>query len=457
MTEEVSPTAGRQDSWSPLPSSEPEKINRFIVDGMKRYYLWEAAIDWSLYLGESAPALSYDHYRLLQSFIHKDDRWTMLTNNIDSLRNYAGGVSTTFGYSLKFLRNTFSGDDSVIAVVLYVTSNSPAEKAGLRRGDIITEVNGAKITNNNYLNMYNATSLTYRCGALDTEANRIIPVGETKSLVAVNMYENPVQKYMVIEKGAHKVGYLCYTSYQLDSEPELIEIFSSFKSSGVTDIVLDLRYNSGGHSTTSRLISSILAPEAVVKSRGVYLEHYYNDFFLADLERLGRGSREYFIDTLPVNMNLPDLYVLTSNSTASASEATMVGLAPYLNLRHIGDTTSGKFCSGILLAPENLYIKDLASYYSSFSNWGMYIMISRFFNANGVESFFGRIAPDVYVREDYYSLKPFGDINDPLLGRAIAEITGEAYTEQRTSSSSLPVETLPDIKRPLDGIMIAEP
>ena len=428
-------------------------INMFIAEATAQVYLWESETDWSKYNSRNALAEYTDHYKLFDEFIYKDDHWSELTDNISELMSQFEGVSTTFGYRLRFYKLASTG--SIVAVVLYTYPGSPAEYAGLKRGDIIVEMNGGEITEDDYVDLYNAAYLAVRCGVWDAESRTVEPLPEVKNITAVNMYENPVNTYKVIEKDGHKIGYLCYTGYQVESEKDLERIFTDFKSEGVTDVVLDLRYNSGGHSRTARFLSSILAPESVVRSKSVFLEHHYNHRYTNYYNSIGEDLNERFFDTLSINMNLDRLYVLTSNNTASASEATIVGLDPYFNVVRIGSTTSGKYCGGILLSPQELYGESSRDYYSGFSNWGMYIMIYRFANIDGLDSFAGGLMPDIFAEEDSFDLKPLGDEDDPLLGRALAHIFGQNYVDRRSGKVSLPVVKMPDIKRPVYGLMIS--
>jgi len=434
---------------------EHGRINRFIVEGTHTYYLWESETDWKQVENNATYVAYTDHDQLFERLRYKDDVWSALTNDIGGLERQVEGVSTTFGYTLSFQHNPYASDNEVIAVVLYTAQDSPAANAGIKRGDIIIELNGAKITRDNYRGLYNLPSLHLRCGLQDKEAETFIPVPETKTLVAVEMYENPINAFKIIEKEGKKIGYLCYTSYQQKSESELLLLFAHFKAEGVQEVVLDLRYNTGGFARTSLILSSILAPASAVKNQDIYLQHYYNKLLTSSLKDDELSER--FLNTLPVNMNLSRLYVLTSERTASAAEATMVGLEPYLTLIHIGETTSGKYCGGILLSPEDLYNKKYQDYYMSFSSWGMYIMIYRFANIKGISSFTGGLVPGIRAAEVVSDLKPFGDEDDPLLGRAIAHIVGEEYVEKRTAKNCVPFIVLPDLNKPIEGLLIAEP
>ena len=436
----VSCTDKNENNGSENPSvhdlTTSERINKFIVNCVHSMYLWESETDWTKYNNKNTFSSYSNHDALFNEFIYKDDGWSMLTDDIASLKEEFSGVTTTYGYNLMIFK--FSNENSYFAVVMFNYPGSPSEKAGLKRGDIILTINGSKITESNYLDLYYSRSIAIKTGRLEDQY--IVENSGSINMSAVEMYLNPINKASVIVKGDHKIGYLCYTDYVNTSENDLYSVFSDFKNKGVTDVVLDLRYNGGGHAQTAQRLSSVLAPSSAVNGKSVYLSHKWNDLWtsLQDADDLN----VYFDPTLPVNMNLKNLYVLTSDRSASATEATIIGLMPYLDITLIGETTSGKYCGGYLLAPEDYY--DIfpesginKNYYSSYNNWGMYIMIYRYSNKNGYPTFVTGIPPNISVSEDYFDLKPFGDETDPLLGHAIEKITGVRYVQTYSSKRNL--------------------
>ena len=95
-------------------------------------------------------------------------------------------------------------------------------------------------SNENYT--LNFANLTY-----DTDNNLVItPNGKTLALTKTNLAENPISIKKIIPNGAHKIGYLMYNGFYPSYDLELNDAFGYFKSEGVTDLVLDLRYNGGG-------------------------------------------------------------------------------------------------------------------------------------------------------------------------------------------------------------------
>ncbi|MDR1676330.1 MAG: hypothetical protein LBR86_07675 [Tannerella sp.] len=418
-----------QVDTGPTISMTALKVNMFIAEYMEELYLWTSSVDW----GKIQPAGESDSFGFFEKLVYSADKWSMLTDDLQGLSNEFEGVSTTFGHVLIFGR--FSNSDNLFAIVLYVYPDTPAEKAGVKRGDIFLTINGAGITEENYRDLYDASSLVVGRGVLIEQG--IAPDDRTFSMNAETLYENPIVKDTVIVKGAHKIGYLCYTDYTMESENALVALFDGYKSQGVTDVVLDLRYNGGGFARTSVLLSSILAPAEAVKNKDVFLMQVRNDAWMAYLKKEKIDVNEYFTDTLSVNMDLKRIFILTTENTASASESTLIGLDPYMDVVRIGTATHGKYYGGVLFSDEE--DRDIA-------NWGMYLMIYRFDNRNGVTASAGGLTPDIEVEEDYFPLYPFGDERDPLLGAALEMITGQPV-RTRSGKSPHPYTMLPAERR----------
>jgi len=433
-------------------SGETLKVNNFIYEDVIDYYLWTSTINPNKF----DPKYEPDSYEFFEKLLYKpDDRWSTLTDDAQAFHNLLDGVSTSFGYELIWGR--FVNSTARYAIVLYVYPGSPAEKAGLKRGDFLVSLDGNKeITDANYMDLYNASTITLGKAVL-SDAGYLVYENNPVFMEAVTMYEDPMVKDTVVVKGAHRIGYLCYTNYTRESEKQLLEVFAKFKLQGVTDIVLDLRYNGGGYAETSRVLSSILAPGAAVKRKDIFLTQTWNDALTAYFKKEGEDMNEYFIDNLPVNMDLSRLYVLTLRFSASASEATMIGLNPYMDVIQIGEATHGKYYGGLLLSPmvyDSRNKKWIAD--KEIENWLMYLMAYRYADKTGDTSFSGGLIPDYPVEENYsYALPPLGDERDPLFGKAIELITGESVSTR--SAQSLPHPHKIDgvnLRSPLNGKMI---
>ena len=450
-------TACDEEWIKPTPKPDPEnkvtlKVNEFIYEGLRSEYLWENTINWN--------AIDFkkekDPHAFFKRLIYKDDRWTNLTDNAEAWNQGFAGISTTYGFDLRF--SYIGQTEELVAIVRYVYPGTPADRAGIRRGDLLLKLNGGPITVKNYADFYDKPTIVVNKGILKDKTLTAEPVGV--AMTAVEMYQDPILKDTVINKDGHRVGYLCYSDYTERSTAELIKVFTRFKTAGVTDVVLDLRYNGGGYVSTARALCSILAPEAAMKKKERFLFKLWNENYMSYWKSKGRNDELYetFVDTLGINMNLNRLYILTGKGTASASELTLTGLTPYMDVVQIGDTTHGKFCGGIVLMPKHLWWDKAASYYQEIKNWGMYVMIYKFSNKRNDE-FPRGFAPKYVVKEYLLELYPFGDERDPLLGKALELITGKQVAKARSRRIQPALRELPidNPNRPLNGKAIDTP
>ena len=450
-------TACDEEWIKPTPKPDPEnkvtlKVNEFIYEGLRSEYLWENTINWN--------AIDFkkekDPHAFFKRLIYKDDRWTNLTDNAEAWNQGFAGISTTYGFDLRF--SYIGQTEELVAIVRYVYPGTPADRAGIRRGDLLLKLNGGPITVKNYADFYDKPTIVVNKGILKDKTLTADSVG--LAMTAVEMYQDPILKDTVINKDGHRVGYLCYSDYTERSTAELIKVFTRFKTAGVTDVVLDLRYNGGGYVSTARALCSILAPEAAMKKKERFLFKLWNENYMSYWKSKGRNDELYetFVDTLGINMNLNRLYILTGKGTASASELTLTGLTPYMDVVQIGDTTHGKFCGGIVLMPKHLWWDKDASYYQEIKNWGMYVMIYKFSNKRNDE-FPRGFAPKYVVKEYLLELYPFGDERDPLLGKALELITGKQVAKARSRRIQPALRELPidNPNRPLNGKAIDTP
>jgi C-terminal processing protease CtpA/Prc len=129
-----------------------------------------------------------------------------------------------------------------------------------------------------------------------------------------------------------------------------------------------------------------------------------------------------FSKNVPQKMNLNNLHILTGRGTASASELTITGLKPYMNVTTIGETTYGKYTASITIKPDQLY--NNSTYYKDFANWGLQPIILRYANSEGVTDFKDGFIPDIALKDDLFNSLPLGQKEEPLFKAAIEDITG---------------------------------
>lgn len=440
------------------PGSEPEpeqteeqrllmKANKFVYDYTSEAYLWSDKIPAGItYMSAADPVSLFD------MMMYKElDKWSYVTDNSTEAMDSFQGVSTTFGYSLIFGRFS-NAQDQYFAVVEFVYPDSPAQKAGLKRGDFLLTLNGGTLNQTNYTQLYYGSTITVGLGERNAEG-AIGLSGKTVTMTAVKMYEDPVVTYKVIEAEGKKIGYLFYAGFYEESHSKLAEVFQGFKDAGVTELILDLRYNLGGNAKTPSYLASFIAPEDVVKKKSVFLTQTWNDLYMEYYKSQGSDMNIYFHPDIPVNLNLNTVYVLTTSSTASASEATISGLIPYMNVVKVGETTYGKYCGAALLTATDL----MGNPDEEISNWLLSLVIYKFVNTQGFTEFKDGIPADYEVEDSgLVAGIQLGDVNDPLIAKAISLITGVKAKSDAGAIMELDgVEMLPHLmENPMRGGMV---
>ncbi len=411
-------------------------FNRFIYYNMRDVYYWTNQIP-DLNPDEQGDSETF-FYSLLYSQI---DKWSYVTNDYQSLVNYFKGVSEEFGYSVRPYKWP-DGTDRVIAYVEYVYPNTPASRAGLKRGDLIIKVGGEELTTENYTDLYYNTSINLGFGQIT--GGEIIDLGTSMSIVAEEISINPILKTNVfnLDDGT-KVVYLAYTSFIADYNNELEQAFGEFKNQGATELILDLRYNGGGAVSTANLLASLIGPSTIKDQVFIKIDYNQNymDYIAGEYSDVDEVLIQKFVGS-DYGLNLSRVYVLTTASTASASELVMYSLSPYMNVIQIGEQTTGKY-----------YASN--TFYDQERNWAIQPIILRMENKDNSVDYSQGLNPDIAV-DDFYNAE-LGSEEDKLTSIALDQITNtsassaslKAVSSNKSELLSLPKKS----KHPLVGEM----
>ena len=250
--------------------------NEWIYENMSLYYYWNNLIPGNIDLNlESSPKVYFD------KLIYKEkDRWSYITDDYGSLSAELSGDPLTMGYYPAFY---LAGENNVIIVVCYVYPGSTAEEAGLKRGDIIMSINNTLLDRTNYYSLYSGTNYSVQLGAI--ESGSLVFTGKSLTLSARVTITNPSLHHEILDIDGVKIGYLAYVEF-LSGEngiflPELDNIFGEFKNAGITELIVDLRYNPGGDIGAVRHLASGIAPFTVTLNSEILVKLNYNN----DLQR----------------------------------------------------------------------------------------------------------------------------------------------------------------------------
>lgn len=459
-----------EQTTPPVVKPSVEYVNVFGWNVMSTYYLWNKEIasglnSWQM---EDDPIEKVKAIRYKDSAGKDIDRWTMMTDDFESFTSSVAGVYTTTGFD--FVLYSYKGGTQVVGVVTFTYADSPARKAGLKRGDVFDKVNGMTMTPANYYDVlmsgvYGGKGFTL--GMLN---------GGSVSLTPVEMEEDAVNEVIVLESGGKKVGYLHFTSFTLLSLKGLMQAFAGFKAEGIEEFVLDLRYNGGGYVKTCNVLGSILAPLDAVNGKKVFTRSVMNSKLT---DAWGEEENKFNPDfgaievadgvqvdcpAAEVNSDLKRIYFLVSPDSASASESLICGLKPYMDVIVIGEQTHGKFCAGFMMDATGWYedVKDqldrveYEEALSQVKNWGLYVMYARYADCNGVTlSMPSGIVPDIEQDDIPEDGTQLGDPNEPLLAIALAHMNG-TYTKAETRSADRFRAVIEKPHRPGYGLLVSE-
>ena len=444
---------GKEENTSKTFQDEKPYANFFGYQVMNDVYLWKKEIasglkNWDLM---ADPVETVKKIRYKKAAGDDIDKWTQMTDAYSEMVGGTDGVSTgTYGLGLELYMKS-KDSDAVVGFITYTYPDSPAEKAGLKRGDVILEVDGKEMNKANYYQaLFASTSLQVGVGTY--EGNNVYSaVKKTVSMQSKAMYEDPILLTKVFDCGGKKVGYLAYTNFTFESSLGLYNVCKEFKSQGITELILDLRYNGGGYVFTEGVFASMLAPEAEVKKGSVFQTEVWNDEYMAYFKKQGDDLNTYFktkhvashadkkydINTSDANLGLTKIYALVTENSASASEAILIGLMPYMDIEVIGTRTHGKYCSGIMWKGEEWYqdiadnykedgksfakeIPELADWKKYIGDWGIYVMISMYADKDGKNPCMpDGLTPDVETADLFEEPYPLGDEREAMLHVAL--------------------------------------
>jgi carboxyl-terminal processing protease len=280
------------------------------------------------------------------------------------------GVKGDFGFDY----NYWNVDDIRIT---YVYPGSPAGLAGIRRGYRIVSINDNTslsydgVSNGQTYGDGSRKNINYVYNAIFNSGNIKMTVERPDSTTfsvnfsTGNYNVNPVLKDTVFNAGAsHKIGYIVFNSFTSDAnaDPKLDAAFANFTTQGITDLVVDLRYNGGGYVSTAEYLDNLIVPPS--KNGTNMYNTYFNSILTSGKETLlqnqwrrddsgnlyNLSQIDYSLNSQynkpnfvkKGSLNVPRVFFIIGGGTASASELTINNLRPVMDVQFVGETSYGK-------------------------------------------------------------------------------------------------------------------
>mgnify|MGYP001233695857 CR=1 FL=1 len=389
-----------KDTPGPNPPSttEADKIKDTTIEYSRDIYLWYDQIPADFkarsYSDPNAIMEAIRAFSKEPGFNNPVDRWSFAVKQ-EEWDNVSAGVAKDFGINVFFRAE---GD----LRIRMVERASPAGVAGIRRGWKIIAINGN--TNITTANADAIVEAIYYSPNVSLKLQK--PDGTTTdiNLAAASYQEHPVALDTVYTVGAKKVGYLVYNSFLGDSSETVSEfqrVFNRFGSQNVDDVIVDLRYNGGGYVAYQRELANYLVKSSAngnLMMKQEYNNKYSN--FNSSVNFAKKGS-----------LNLPRIFFIVSNNSASASELLINNLKPYMDV--------------LLIGPSRTYGKPVGYFNIPVGDWYIFPVSSRSTNKNGEGNYFNGFNLNSTVADGLD--KDWGDRTESCLASALKYIDTGAF------------------------------
>jgi C-terminal processing protease CtpA/Prc len=271
----------------------------------------------------------------------RDRYFTYITSIAEENAFFNSGASAGFGVRL-------ASDATARRVfIMEAFEGAPALTAGIDRGDEILAIGTSASTMRTVSDIILAegtAGVTNALGPSTAGTTRVLrvsgPSGTRDLTVAKSDYSLiPVSaRYgakILDLGGGRRVGYLNLRSFISSADQQLRDSFATFRAAGITEYIIDFRYNGGGLISTANLMGDLLGGNRST-----------SDVYSRTLFRPEKTSNDSIHNFAPTAQSVSPVKIafIGTGSTASASELVINSMAPYLgnNLALVGANTYGK-------------------------------------------------------------------------------------------------------------------
>ena len=379
---------------------------------LNEFYLFPTLLDQTVNRANYSTVQSYIDALVAPARAQQRDRFfTYITSIAEENALISSGSSAGFGIRLSYQQ----ASQQVFVVEAF--ENAPALAEGIDRGSEIIAINGQSVSQ--LMASGGPQAVVNALGPSDPGVTRELTVRQpdgtelTASVTKTEFSLDPISdRYgaKIFDNGGTRVGYVNLRTFIIeDATRQLREAFQVFRDEGLTQIILDFRYNGGGLVSVAELLGDLLASDKVgqVFSKTVF-----------------RDSQSQFDETRlfnsePQAISATKIAVIGTDGTASASELVPNAFIPYLgnNIALVGSDTFGK--------PVGQIARDRSACDDRFR-----VVAFRTVNANGGGDYYDGLAsvmPRTCRAEDDIS-RQLGDPREASIATALDFLAGRSCT-----------------------------
>lgn len=407
------------------PENVLKPVNQWILDSMRTYYYWSSQIP-------AAPADQADANAFFNSLLASADRFSYIENISQSDVEYSSYSWYGFEYALVNVQG------GMLGVITLVVPDGPAQKqTKLERGLGFTEVNGVALN----AGTLESVKKILREGKGVTLKTVRIEGGILKEngdmrVVYEGFMEQPVYMTRVFANGNKKAGYIFYNAFKGRFDRRMLDSLNKLKSAGVTEWIIDVRYNPGGDVASAAKIAAVFTRVTADEVFSIYEANSHGGRFVNSFQKTMNENNyqpNAFEEVVSGRVAPDKVVVLTSGATASAAELLVNNLRPYVQVIQIGGVTMGKDMGGFPVYGQGNAVSE---------SYILHPLVFKLFNAKGVGNYAGGLTPDYAVDElQALPLKAFGDPEDPLLKKALELTVGLPVVVGGRKAAAMAVKT----------------
>ena len=338
---------------------------------------------------------------ILEEVRVEKDRWSFITTVEQFEQYYQEGAYIGYGYGQKW-------DASDNLRITFVFDDSPLKEKNIERGWIIRKINGVKIDPSVDVNELMGSNEVGVKNDFILESSYGETVDTTFAKEKISM--NTVLHSSVIEHNGNKTGYIVINSFIEKTTDELFQAFQNISSKNVTNMIIDLRYNGGG-----MLSKANETGDYVVSDQ--HIGKIFSQLMHNDKKQEKNSQHKFKQDSLSLSWSFSSLYFITTQATASASEALINGMEPFTEVYTIGEKSHGK--------PVGMY-----AFYDNERHYAFVPVCFRVANANEESDYYNGLNVDVQSTDDI--TVPFGNNEENCLSQALYHIENGSFDMQKS-------------------------
>jgi carboxyl-terminal processing protease len=340
--------------------------NTYVADTLDEFYLWYQELPTL----DPAAFASPEAYLEAARFRPLDEHFSFIGLRAEQDAFYSESQFIGMGFS-----SSQTGPDEVR--IAQVFPDSPASEAGLRRGDRLTAVGGVPIADLLATGMLGTAFGPSQIGVTVELAWRSPDGTEGHATLIKRAVTIPtVSQNYVLDVAGRRVGYLHFRNFVEPSFAALDQAFAELVAAGVSDLVLDLRYNGGGLVDVAQHLAGLIGGS--ITNTQVFGRMVHND------KNTFRNQVIRF-ENPAGSLSLPRLFVVTTGNTASSSELVINSLRPFMPVVLFGSASYGK---------------PVGQYGFPFCEKILYPVSFKIVNARDEGDFFGGFPPDCAAPDD---------------------------------------------------------